>query len=310
MPAPVPAPPVAAPRVEDTRRRPPEHTWPGVPEAPLATPPMPSAFVAPPHEVAQGERAPEHTLPPAQRPGVEAPEAQPEIAVAAPSREPGPDADALAASLWGAPPLEDGPVVRSDTPFAEAPFAEAPFGEVPLPERPPPAPVAPSAPPLTAPPPPPPGPSTAGEESGRYPVTPESEVPTATGPVPTWVFGMQQQAQQAYAPPSVGDLTLDPASLRRKVTVRSGGASLTIDETKLVLRHWLRKSELAWSSIRGFEPRLEGIDAAGSGGSLVAITNSGPVQLPATRRSMADLRYLHALLDAYRQRALAGPPRG
>ncbi|MDT4918371.1 MAG: hypothetical protein QOH89_3071, partial [Pseudonocardiales bacterium] len=33
------------------------------------------------------------------------------------------------------------------------------------------------------------------------------------------------------------------------------------------------------------------------------LTRNGPLDLPATNRSMADLRYLHALLDAYRQRA-------
>jgi hypothetical protein len=36
---------------------------------------------------------------------------------------------------------------------------------------------------------------------------------------------------------------------------------------------------------------------------LVALTRNGPVDLPATKRSTADLRHLHALLDAYAQRA-------
>ena len=148
-----------------------------------------------------------------------------------------------------------------------------------------------------------------GESSSLYPVTPaagaESEVPTATGPVPTWAFRPAPQSESPPASVPVGDLTLDPESLRRRMTIRSGGAALTVDETKLVLRHWLRKTEIQWPAIHGFEPRFDGVSASGSGGRLVALTNDGPVELPATKRSMADLRYLHALLDAYRQRALS-----
>ena len=135
-------------------------------------------------------------------------------------------------------------------------------------------------------------------------IAPESEVPTATGPVPTWAFPSLTQSRPLPPPaPSVGDLTLDPASLRRKVTIRSGSASLTVDETTLVVRQWLRKRPIAWPTVHGFEPRFDGDPAAGALGWLVAVTDSGPIDLPATKRSAADLRYVHALLDAYRQRA-------
>ncbi|HET6875952.1 MAG TPA: serine/threonine-protein kinase [Jatrophihabitans sp.] len=98
-----------------------------------------------------------------------------------------------------------------------------------------------------------------------------------------------------------GHLTLDPMSLRRKVTLRSGAAWLVADETGLVLRKGLRRTELAWDDIAGFEPRTEGADS--TQGRLVALTRGGPVELPATRRSVGDLRYVLALLDAYRRRA-------
>jgi hypothetical protein len=91
-------------------------------------------------------------------------------------------------------------------------------------------------------------------------------------------------------------------SLRRRVTIRSGASALVVDDERLLLRVWWRRSEIPWADVLGFEPRFEGVSASGSGGRLVALTRGGPVDLPATKRSMADLRYVHALLDAYRQR--------
>lgn len=101
-------------------------------------------------------------------------------------------------------------------------------------------------------------------------------------------------------------VTLDPMSLRRRITIRSGLSALVIDEQRLLLRSWLRRKEIAWADLVSFEARFEGAGAPGSGGHLVAVTRSGPVDLPATKRSMSDLRYLQALLDAYRQRAQGG----
>jgi hypothetical protein len=147
-------------------------------------------------------------------------------------------------------------------------------------------------------------PSGLGPE--QYPIPPvfaaDEPADAAPPPVPTWAFRAPVAgAQPPGAVGFVGDLTLDPMSLRRRVTIRSGASALTVDDTKIVLRSWWKRSELAWSEITGFEPRLEGENG---GGRLVAVTPGGPRELPATRRSLADLRYLAALLDAYRQRAL------
>ncbi len=127
----------------------------------------------------------------------------------------------------------------------------------------------------------------------------------STGPVPTWAFRAPPEHQPgAGRPVSVGDLTIDPASLRRRVTIRSAAASMTVDESKLVLRSWLRRSEIQWADVHAFEPRFDGEPGTAQVGSLVALTSRGPVELPATRRSVGELRYVHALLDAYRVRAL------
>jgi hypothetical protein len=101
----------------------------------------------------------------------------------------------------------------------------------------------------------------------------------------------------------VSDIALDPMTLRRRVTIRSGASALVVDEARIVLRVWWRRREIPWSNVLGFEPRFDGVNAAGSGGRLVALTVDGAVDLPATKRPMSDLRYIHALLDAYRMRS-------
>jgi hypothetical protein len=145
-------------------------------------------------------------------------------------------------------------------------------------------------------------------EGAQYPIPPAAGAEPAgrprPGPVPTWAFRAPSTTPAPVtAPAFVGDLSLDPMSLRRRATIRSGTSSLTVDETRLVQRVWWRRSELGWADVLGFEPRFEGPEGSGRGGRLVALTNTGPVELVATRRPTADLRYLHALLDAYRQRA-------
>lgn len=113
---------------------------------------------------------------------------------------------------------------------------------------------------------------------------------------PTWVF------DAAAAPVSAApadDLSLDPASLRRRVRIRAGAAVLIADEDGLTLRTGLREqARLPWTDVRGFETQL-----AGPTGQLVAVTKAGPVELRATRRPIGELGYLHALLDAYLRRA-------
>ncbi len=119
-----------------------------------------------------------------------------------------------------------------------------------------------------------------------------------TGSVPTWAFRGAAQAQ--VGPASYGDLALDPMSLRSKVTLRAGTASMVVDDSGLSLRARMRRSTISWAEVLGFEPRIE---ADGTDARLVAITSSGPVELAATRGPVGEVRYIHALLDAYRQRA-------
>lgn len=161
----------------------------------------------------------------------------------------------------------------------------------------------PTAPPPTTPPP------------TQYPIRPTvaadpAPVPGATAlpapePVPTWGL---RAAGDPSAPRASGDLVLDPSALRPRLTIRSGSSAMSVDDSGLTVRSWLRGQTIAWQAINGFEPRLEatGADGDAPAGHLVAITDTGPVELPATRRPVTDLRYLHALLDAYRRRGLSG----
>lgn len=145
-----------------------------------------------------------------------------------------------------------------------------------------------------APPPPPPYPAPALE----YPVPPARPLappaPAAGPSVPTWSYRGPS--------PAVPDVGIDPGTLRRRVKLRSGASGIVVDETRLVVRRWWRRRELDWRDVEGFEPRFAGGDPSG-GGRLVARTVHGPVELPVTGESAEDLRYLHALLDAYRIRA-------
>jgi len=158
------------------------------------------------------------------------------------------------------------------------------------------------------------GSGTTGEhiDPGAH-IAPSTGV-TGTTEVPTWAFrapsntGLVQLPTGGFGPPgqpyanpaTTGDLTLDPMSLRRRVSIRSGMRALVVDDHQLVLRSWWKRTEMSWQQIHGFELRF---DSAGGSGHLVAITTNGPVELPTTKRSVSDLRYVHALLDAYRIRA-------
>jgi serine/threonine-protein kinase PknK len=149
-----------------------------------------------------------------------------------------------------------------------------------------------------------PAPPTAPGPARQYPIPPAAAGAAPEpmrAPVPTWAHrAPAPEAGEAAAPQFVGDLSLDPMALRRRVTLRAGRAALVVDESGLVLRRRWRRRQIGWPDLLGFEPRFDG---GAGGGRLVAVTNSGPVELPATKREMADLRYVHALLDAYRQRA-------
>jgi hypothetical protein len=148
--------------------------------------------------------------------------------------------------------------------------------------------------------------SNTAEETAQYPIPPtvSETVQARAVAVPTWSL----RAPGAIAPPSaapssVADFTLDPLLLRRRVTIRSGASTLTVDEAHLAVRTWWRHSAIPWSEIHGFELRFDGAAAQPRNGRLVALTSGGPVELSATKRPVSELRHLHALLDAYRQRA-------
>jgi hypothetical protein len=175
------------------------------------------------------------------------------------------------------------------------------------------------APPATAAAEPPPEPEQARaawlvpeaveEEPARYPIPPAANGRGGPQPaaVPTWSYRAPPPAPPAVRAPVFADdpaleVDLDPLSLRRRATIRAGASVLTVDEMQLAMRTWWRRRALSWSEVQGFEPRFDA--AAARSGRLVAVTRNGPVELPATKRPVAELRYLHALLDAYRRRAL------
>ncbi len=153
----------------------------------------------------------------------------------------------------------------------------------------------------------------------RRPAHLDQPVPVTTPPVddpgavPVWAVRQPVPESPAAAlPPQFrSDLSLDPMSLRRKATIRSGASAVTVDERELRLRTWFRRTTIAWVDVHGFEAVVAAVDpitdSRGNGparpGYLVALTTGGPVELPGTRRTMSELRYIHALLDAYRIRA-------
>ena len=253
---------------------------------------------------------------------------RPPVVIASAPRPSPPPAPAVAASeAWSEPSLttsrnateraDERPAVRIDEEHAEEDLTPEP----------PPAPATPATPESSAPTEPArrrtawlaPGAfdEEAASRSGplpssepvegepQYPIPPAFSEPDEAQPtaVPTWSFRAPSPTQQpAIAPAFVGDFTLDPLLLRRRATIRSGACVLSVDESRLALRSWWQRSEIAWSEVLGFEARPAARESPRDG-RLVALTRAGPVELPATRRPLSELRYLHALLDAYRQRA-------
>jgi serine/threonine protein kinase len=101
-----------------------------------------------------------------------------------------------------------------------------------------------------------------------------------------------------------GDIQIDPMSLRPRLRLHAGLSALTVDERRVSMRVGVKRSKIPWTDVLGFEPRVERVDDDGvPSGSLIALTTTGPVELPATRGSLAEVRYAHAMLDAYRARA-------
>ena len=137
-----------------------------------------------------------------------------------------------------------------------------------------------------------------------YPIPPAA---LPVGPEPSLghpAAALRMSRPAAGMPQFVGDLVIDPTSLRRRLRLHAGTTALTIDDRRLTLRVRAKRSRILWADVVGFEPHMDATDGDGyPRGSLVALTTLGPVELPATRGSLADVRYAHAMLDAYRIRA-------
>lgn len=164
-------------------------------------------------------------------------------------------------------------------------------------ERPAPARAAPR--PAPSPPVQFPVPPTAAETPPGSPAASEVAAPA----VPTWAVRTRPRPTPS-APQFVGDIAIDPDSLRPKLTVRAGLSALTVNGRELVLRSRMHRERMPWSMVQGFEPRFpDGEVSTTTYGQLVALTPAGPIGLPGTRRQAGELRHVHALLDAYRVRA-------
>jgi hypothetical protein len=136
----------------------------------------------------------------------------------------------------------------------------------------------------------PPPPAGAPDEPGADPGTAPRDA------VPVWGRRPSAEPPTRDEPPAVLADSPPPRSVLRSGML----SSLSVDEDGLVLRSRLRRTEIPWSEVERIEQRLEG-----GSGRLVAVTHGGPRELPATSRTLVDLRDLAALLEAYRQRAAA-----
>ncbi|HEY2272175.1 MAG TPA: protein kinase, partial [Jatrophihabitantaceae bacterium] len=122
-------------------------------------------------------------------------------------------------------------------------------------------------------------------------------------PVPVWAVRPPVGAAPPSTPQFVSDLSLEPMSLRPKATLRAGASSVAINERQLQLRTWFKRSSVEWADVEGFEVQVDSDSGAAQTGQIIALTTLGPVELPGTRRQLGELRYVHALLAAYRIRA-------
>ena len=244
-----------------------------LPDRPSIVPPWPALEPARPWIV---------SAPPTPAPAVTGPPAAPAAYPLRPPRPPLPIPSLPGRSPWTAPP----PAAPRPTVAAELPVADvAP-------------PLIEFVPAASAPP-----PATADVD---YPVPPAAfrGAPDQSGALGEPAAALRVARPPARVPHFVGDLAIDPMSLRRRLRLHAGLTALTIDDRCLTLRIRARRTRIPWTDVLGFEPRNEaGDDQAAPRGSLVVLTTLGPVELPATRGSLAEVRYAHAMLDAYRIRA-------
>jgi hypothetical protein len=120
--------------------------------------------------------------------------------------------------------------------------------------------------------------------------------PRPEPPVPVWAVREPNPPGDERAP--------DDSTLPGRTTLRAGASSLAVDADGLHVRNWFKRSSIGWAEINGFEAQLDSADSGlASKGQIVALTDDGPVELRGTRRPLAELRHVHALLDGYRARA-------
>jgi hypothetical protein len=244
------------------------------------------APAAPAPEWAWALRSPievsEPPAPPVEPAAVTGPPAAPAAYPLRPPRPPLPIPSLPARSPWTAPP----PAAPRPTVAAELPVADvAP-------------PLIEFLPAASAPP-----PATADVD---YPVPPAAlrGAPDQSGALGEPAAALRVTRPPERVPQFVGDLVIDPLSLRRRLRLHAGLTALSIDDRCMTLRIRARRTRIPWTDVLGFEPHYEaGDDQAAPRGSLVVLTTLGPVELPATRGSLAEVRYAHAMLDAYRIRA-------
>jgi serine/threonine protein kinase len=220
------------------------------------------------------------------------------------------------------------PPLTRPAPAEAPPPTPAPVPSTPYPLRPERTPLPVSAPGLaTAPPTTPPAPAWPGPqwtdvvpappptptpaeseppEPVRYPIPPaaHASTPDDNGGFAQPASALRMPRPTAWTPQSVSDLAIDPMSLRRRLRLHAGLTALTVDERRLTLRTRIKRTRIPWTDVLGFEPNYEPAGSEGiTSGSVVALTTVGPVPLPATHGSVAEVRYAQAMLDAYRVRA-------
>jgi hypothetical protein len=139
----------------------------------------------------------------------------------------------------------------------------------------------------------------------RAPPQPE-EAPAAPKPDEAPAAPAGDESPDSMAPDSMApdSMAPDPMALEPRATLRAGLAAVSVDEHFLTERLNLRRNRIPWPHVFGFEIQPDApADPAPGFGVIVAVTSRGPVPLKGTRRPIAELPKVHALLAAYRVRA-------
>lgn len=219
-------------------------------------------------------------LPPPMPPPMSPPMAPPS-ATPPPPAAPEPPQTPVPAQETAGRPWRTAVQIDDDTALPDSAFAEV-STRVRAPAPPPAAPPAPSA---AAPP-------------ARYPIPPAAGVDTQRVPAPAVPAWGARVAPEPPPAPAAARPARTPPVLR----VHSGLSRLRADEHGIRLRSGIGGTHIPWTQVSGFMPYFAEVQpSATSRGILVALTGSGPVELPATRQRAADLRELHDQLEARRQ---------